>query len=238
MRELQIRRDIIKHARSMNALGLNQGTSGNVSARHGDAMLITPSGVPYSDLTPQMIAAMKLDGCGAWDGPLKPSSEWRFHLDILNARPDAGAVVHTHANYCTAFSMLRQPLRATHYMIAALGGPDVRCTDYAPYGTQDLSDLAIAGLRDRNGVILGNHGMIAIGGDLAEAMWRAEELETLARQTWLAMAIGKPVILPDDEILRTVERFKTYGPKGAGLGDGRAAARNRRRARAAQVSAR
>ena len=212
MLEPELRRAIIKHARSMNELGINQGLSGNVSARIGDAMLITPSGVAYDALTPKMIARMRLDDDGAWTGPLNPSSEWRFHRDILNARPDAGAIIHTHASYCAAFSMLREPLRATHYMIAALGGPDVRCVDYAPYGSQELSRLAVEGLRERFGVLLGSHGMIVIGRDLDEAMWRAVELEALAKQTWLARAIGSPVVLDDAEIMRTVERFKGYGP--------------------------
>jgi len=211
MPALDLRRDIITHARAMNASGLNQGTSGNISVRVGKAMLITPSGVAYDKLTPRMIARMSLDGDGAWSGPKKPSSEWRFHLDILCARPDAGAVVHTHATYCTAMSMLRRPLRATHYMIAAFGGPDVRCVDYAPYGTSELSERAVAGLRDRTAVLLGSHGMIVIGRDLDDAMWRAVELETLARQTWTASLAGDPVVLPDDEIMRTVERFKSYG---------------------------
>lgn len=214
MREIELRRAVIAQARQMNALGVNQGASGNVSARHGEAMLITPSGVPYDTLTPKMIARVSLDD-GDWVGPLKPSSEWRFHLDILNARPEAGAVVHTHATHCTAFAMLREPLRATHYMIAAFGGPDVRCTDYAPYGTAELSDLAVEGLRDRTAVLLGSHGMITIGRDLDEAMARAVELEALAKQTWIARTMGRPVVLPDDEIARTVERFKSYGPAAA-----------------------
>ncbi len=209
--EAASRRAVIAKARAMNALGLNEGTAGNVSARHGDAMLITPSGTPYDTLTPRMIARMALDGAGAWTGPLKPSSEWRFHLDIYRARPDAGAIVHTHATHCTAFAMLRRPLRATHYMIAAFGGPDVRCTDYAPYGTAELSALAVEGLRDRHAVLLGSHGMIVIGRDADEALWRAVELETLARQTYIATQMGEPVVLPDDEIMLTVERFRGYG---------------------------
>jgi L-fuculose-phosphate aldolase len=209
--EAEARRAVIAKARAMNALGLNEGTAGNVSVRQGDAMLITPSGAPYDSLTPAKIARMVLDGAGAWTGPLKPSSEWRFHLDIYRARPDAGAIVHTHATHCTAFAMLRRPLRATHYMIAAFGGPDVRCTDYAPYGTEALSTLAVEGLRDRNAVLLGSHGMIVIGRDADEALWRAVELETLARQTFIASQMGEPVVLPDDEITRTVERFKGYG---------------------------
>jgi len=227
MRELELRRQIVKQARAMNALGVNQGSSGNVSARLGGAMLVTPSGVPYPTLTPKMIARLELDGGGAWTGPRKPSSEWRFHFDIYNARPDAGAVVHTHANYCVAFAMLRRPLRATHYMIAAFGGPDVRCVDYAPYGTPELSRLAVEGLRDRFGVLLGNHGMIVIGRDLDEAMARAVELETLAKQTWLASAIGTPAVLDDGEIMRTVERFKDYGLNAAALPNTKPAPRKR-----------
>ncbi len=212
MSDASLRLEIVARCREMNALGINQGTSGNISARDGSAMLVTPSAVPYDVLTPDMIARMELDAAGgAHEGPCKPSSEWRFHRDILRARPDVGAIVHTHATYCTVFSMLRRPIPATHYMIAAFGGPDIRCTDYAPYGTPELSALAVAGLEGRTAVLLGSHGMIACGGDLGQAMWRAVELETLARMTHLAQTIGTPVILPDDEIARTVERFRTYG---------------------------
>jgi L-fuculose-phosphate aldolase len=163
-------------------------------------------------LRPGLIARMDLDAAdGTYEGPRPPSSEWRFHRDILRARPDVGAIVHAHSTYATVFSMLRRPIPATHYMIAAFGGPEIRCTDYAPYGTPELSTLVVAGLEGRHGVLLGSHGMIAVGVDLAQAMWRAVELETLARMTYLAMAIGTPVILPDNEIERTVERFKRYG---------------------------
>ncbi len=129
-----------------------------------------------------MIASMPLDGeYGSWSGPLPPSSEWRIHLDIFKARPDAGALIHTHSLFATTLSMLRKPIPAAHYMIAAFGGPTIRCTDYAPFGTQDLSDLAVAGLEERTGVLLGSHGMVVMGATLDEAMWRAVELETLAK---------------------------------------------------------
>jgi L-fuculose-phosphate aldolase len=219
MQDIELRQHLIAQARSLTALGLSQGTSGNLSARVGEAMLITPSGVPYEALTPASLALMPLDGAGAFAGPLKPSSEWRFHLDIFRARPDVGAIVHAHSTYATVLSILRRPIKAVHYMIAALGGPEIACTDYAPFGTQALSDLVIAGLGPRHGVLLGNHGMIATGADLAQAMHRAVELETLARQSYLAGLAGTPVILPDDEIMRCVERFKTYGPNA---GDGEA----------------
>jgi L-fuculose-phosphate aldolase len=212
MKEKDLRAAIVAQCRAMNAAGLNQGTSGNISARIGDAMLITPSAIPYDVMRPAMLAKMPLDGdYGAWSGPHTPSTEWRFHLDIMRARPDVGAIVHCHPAYATALSMLRKPIPAAHYMIAAFGGPAVRCTGYAPYGTKQLSDLAVAGLEARNGVLLGNHGMIAVGETLTQAMWRATELETLAKMYHLALAIGEPVVLSDDEILRTVERFKTYG---------------------------
>jgi L-fuculose-phosphate aldolase len=148
---------------------------------------------------------------GAFKGPCKPSSEWRFHLDIMRARPDVGSIVHTHAMYATILSILRKPIPAVHYMIAAFGGPTITCTDYAPFGTTELSSLAVEGLADRNGVLLGNHGMIATGSDLGQAMWRAVELETLARMYFHVMVAGKPVILPDDEIMRITERFRAYG---------------------------
>lgn len=217
MKEKELRQEIVTQCRRMNALGINQGTAGNISARLGEAMLITPSAVPYEELKPDQIALMPLDGeYGAWRGKIKPSSEWRFHLDIMRARADVGAIVHTHAMFATILSILRKPIPAAHYMIAAFGGPTIRCTAYAPFGTKELSDLAVEGLSERQGVLLGNHGMIACGTDLGQAMWRAVELETLARMYWSALAVGKPVILPDDEIARIAERFRGYGyrPKG------------------------
>ncbi|WP_158814185.1 class II aldolase/adducin family protein [Methylocapsa sp. S129] len=212
MKEKDLRVAIIAQCRAMNASGINQGASGNISARLGEAMLITPSAIPYSDMRPEMLALMPLGGeYGAWSGRYKPSTEWRFHLDIMRARPDVGAIVHCHPIYATALSMLHKPIAAAHYMIAIFGGPSVRCTPYAPYGTKELADLAVAGLEGRNGVLLGNHGMIATGATLAEAMWRAGELETLAKLYYLALAAGRPVVLSDDEVMRIVERFKTYG---------------------------
>ncbi len=192
--------------------GLNQGTSGNLSARHGDRMLITPSGVPAERVEAATIAAMPLTGDGGWNGPAKPSSEWRLHRDILNARPDVGAVVHTHSPYATVLATQHRPIPALHYMIAAFGGPSIRCTPYAPFGTQALSDLIVAHLGDRHGVLLGNHGMVVTGRTLDQAVWRAGELELLARMTVLATLGGTPpVILPDDEVARMVARFAGYG---------------------------
>ena len=211
---LELRRGIIEAARRMNAIGLNQGTSGNISARAGDRMLITPTGVPYDALEPEDIATLTLEGeYGAYEGRLAPSSEWRFHLDITKARLDVGAIVHAHSTYATTLAVCRRSIPACHYMIAASGGPTIRCADYATYGTKELSDNALRALEGRTCCLLANHGMIATGPDLAKAMWLAVELETIAKQYYLSLALGGPVLLPDDEIANVIERFRSYGPR-------------------------
>ncbi len=209
--EKALRREIVESCREMNAKGINQGTSGNISAVFEDRMLVTPSAVPYDDLEPEMIASFPLDGGGKWDGPRRPSTEWRFHFDLLRARSDAGAVVHAHPTYCTALAIARKPIPSCHYMIAAFGGNDVRCSGYATFGTQKLSDLALEAIKDRTACLLANHGMIALGDTLAKAMWRAVELETIARQYYLTLQIGGPVLLSDAAIARTARGFATYG---------------------------
>ncbi|PKQ06362.1 MAG: class II aldolase, partial [Alphaproteobacteria bacterium HGW-Alphaproteobacteria-10] len=202
--ELALRQQIIDKCRWMNATGLNQGTSGNISARFGDRMLISPSATPYDALEPEMIASMPIDGeYGAWEGPLKPSTEWRFHLDIMRARPEVGAVVHTHATHCTVLAIARKSIPACHYMMAAFGGMDVRCAEYATFGTEALSRHAIAALEGRTACLLANHGMIATGANLAKAMWLAVELETIARQYYMTLLIGGPVLLDEAQIADT-----------------------------------
>jgi L-fuculose-phosphate aldolase len=210
----------------MNELGINQGTSGNISARCGDRMLITPSATPYEAMGPEDIAAMPLDGDrGSWTGPLKPSTEWRFHLDILRGRPEAGAVVHTHATYCTSLSILRREIPPIHYMIAAFGGANVRCAPYATYGTAELAALALGALEGRNACLLANHGMIVVGPTLAKAMWLAVELETLAKQYCLSLQLGEPVMLTEAEIGEAVRGFASYGLQDAGKSEARSDAR-------------
>jgi L-fuculose-phosphate aldolase len=214
--ELEQRGDIITACLWMNSSGLNQGTSGNISVRYGDTMLISPSGVPYEQLEPEDIVAMTLTGeYGSYEakGSNIPSSEWRFHLDIMRARPDVGAIVHTHSLYATTLGCCRKDIPAVHYMIAASGGPNIRCSAYATYGTAELSTVTLAALEDRTCCILANHGMIATGPTLAKAQWLAVELETIAKQYYLTLCIGGPVVLPDDEIMRVKERFKSYGPR-------------------------
>ena len=214
MTEDEGRAQIVAAAQEMERLGLNHGSAGNLSLRVGEAALVTPSGVASRDLSPDMIARMPLAARnGAYEGPLPPSSEWRFHLDIYRARPDVNAIAHMHSPYATTLATLRWEIPAVHYMIAAFGGPTVRCVDYAPYGTQELSRLVVAGLEGRDGVLLANHGAIVTGENLRKALWRAVELEALAQVYYLGALAGDPVILSDDEIMRTVERFKNYGPR-------------------------
>ena len=219
MRELDIRRSIIDHCRQMNATGLNQGTSGNISVRHGDRMLITPSAIPYDEMEPEMIASLAIDGTdGAWEGPRKPSVEWRFHLDILRARPEVHSVVHTHSTFATILAMARRPIPACHYMIAAFGGNDVRVCNYARYGTQALSVNVLKALEGRSACLMANHGMLATGSSLPKAMWAAVELETIAKQYYHALLIGGPVILSDEEIEGVARSFGTYGHQGTKAG--------------------
>jgi L-fuculose-phosphate aldolase len=217
--EKALREAIVEKCRWMNAIGLNQGTSGNISARYGDRMLITPSAIPYDIMTGAMIASMPIEGeYGAWEGRHRPSTEWRFHLDIMKDRPGVGAIVHTHATYATILSIARKPIPACHYMVAVFGGTDIRCAEYATYGTKALAENAVKALADRNGCLLANHGMIAAGENLEKAMWLAVELETIAKQYYHTLLIGGPVILPASAIEETRVSMKEQ-KEGYGLTD-------------------
>jgi len=211
--EAALRAAVLATARHMNALGINRGRSGNVSARWRgesfDGFLITPSGLPYERTEADDIVAMALDG--AVRGTREPSSEWRFHRDIYVARSDADAVVHTHSPFATSLACLGRGLPAFHYMVAVAGGNDIRCAPYATFGTQALSDHALRALSGRRACLLANHGLIAIGASLEAALALAAEVETLAEMYWRALQIGEPHLLAEDEMARVIERFRTYG---------------------------
>jgi len=212
--EQDVRAEIVARCRELNSSGINQGTSGNISARFKDRMLISPSATPYDEMTPEMIASVRLDDeSGTFEGPLNPSTEWRFHQALLRERADAQAVVHAHPAYCTALAIARKEIPACHYMVAAFGGNTVRCAGYATYGTAELSDLTIKAMQDRTACLLANHGMVVIGESLAKAMWRAIELETLAKQYCLSLAVGGPVLLSEADIADTLAGFSNYGLK-------------------------
>jgi L-fuculose-phosphate aldolase len=207
--EQTLREEIVAYGLKLTPSGLSQGTSGNLSVRFGAGFLITPSGRPYGEIDPDDIVPVDLDG--HYEHPLRPSSEWRFHRDIYAARPDVHAVVHAHPPYSTALAMCRLDIPAVHYMIAVSGGDSIRCSAYYTYGTQQLSDAVVRALEGRMACLMANHGMIATGTNMEQAMWRAVEVETLARQYTLAMQIGEPVLLTDAEVIQALEKFGNYG---------------------------
>ncbi len=189
--------------------GLNQGTSGNLSIRVDDGFLITPSGVAPKALRPEMMVKMALDG--RYEGDIKPSSEWRFHLDLYRNRDDCQAIVHTHSTYASALSCLRESLPAFHYMIAVAGGDSVRCAEYALFGTQALSDAVLVAMQSRQACLMANHGLIAIGANLEKAMYIAQEIELLCQQYLVARQVGEPVLLTEAQMQAVFTQFKGYG---------------------------
>lgn len=197
--------------RTLAALDLNHGTSGNSSVRTAGGFLITPSGVHPNRLRPADVVALDVRGEVIGATTHGPSSEWRFHRDIYAARSDAGAVVHVHSPHATALSCHRRGLPPFHYMVAAAGGADVRCAVYATFGTQALSDAVLDALHERRACLLANHGLVALGDNLEQAIGVAVDVEALARQYLLAQALGEPVILPPEEMQTVIAKFRTYG---------------------------
>ena len=211
--ELAARQAIIAACLQMNSSGVNQGTSGNISVRYQNQLLITPSAIAYSALQSGDITRLALQEGDEplWQGPYKPSSEWRFHRDIMLARPEVQAVVHLHPIYCTALAINRHAIPPCHYMIAAFGGQNVRCADYALFGTAQLSDNVLVALKGRTACLMANHGMIAVGESLEKALWYAVELEALAKQYVHALQLGEPVLLSVAEIDAALQQFTGYG---------------------------
>ena len=216
MNDAALRQAVIATALKMNALGINQGKSGNVSVRWGEGYFITPTGLAYEQTMPDDIVFMELgkkheENHDAVQAARLPSSEWRFHHDIYARRPELHAIVHTHAVHATTLACLGRGIPAFHYMVAVAGGKDIRCAPYATFGTQQLSDFALQALENRKACLLANHGLIAAGTTLDQALALAVEVESLAHMYYQALQIGTPVILPDDEMERVLEKFKTYG---------------------------
>jgi L-fuculose-phosphate aldolase len=211
--ERALRAEIVATARAMNAANVNRGRAGNVSARWRDGgfdgFLVTPSGMRYEDTAPEDIVAMSIAGEAL--GARRPSSEWRIHRDIYAARSEAGAIVHTHGPFATTLACLDRGIPAFHYMVALAGGNDIRCARYATFGSQELSDHALAALEGRRACLLAHHGMVVIGSSLAAALELAGEVETLAEMYWRALQVGEPAVLPDAEMARVAARFADYG---------------------------
>jgi len=192
--------DIIATAQAMSASGINTGTSGNVSARTKTGMLITPSGMDYSRLTPDDIVAMDFDTTWFATSNLRPSSEWRIHLDIFRRRPEVNAVVHTHSTHATALALHGRGIGAVHYLVAMVGGHDIRCAPYATFGSQELSNNVVAALEGRSACLLAHHGVVAIGADMASAFRLAVQVEELAQLYLASLVVGEPPVLSTAEM--------------------------------------
>ncbi|MEA5098246.1 MAG: class II aldolase/adducin family protein [Burkholderiaceae bacterium] len=207
--EAALRRRMAESARRLIELGLNRGTSGNIGVRCNEGLLVTPSGMPIDDMTPESMVRLDINGHTA--SRFRPSSEWRIHRDILAARPEISAVVHTHATFATTLACQQLEIPPFHYMIAAAGGDTIRCAPYALFGSQALSDAALTALEQRKACLLAHHGMIALGRDLDEALAIAVEVEALCEQYWRVLQIGTPKILTEAQMHEVIEQFSRYG---------------------------
>ena len=233
---LQLRQELVAVARRMNASGINQGTSGNLSLRIPGGLLITPSSLPYEQMEPADLVAIDLQGrplpdatpaAGTVSAPVlrRPSSEWRLHADILASRPELQAVLHCHSVHATALACHGRDIPPFHYMTAVAGGDDIRCAPYATFGTAELSQLAVEALRDRLACLLAQHGQVAVGTSLDQALRIAIEVETLARMYLQAMQLGEPPRLSAEQMAAVHHQFRTllYGaadPAGDAAADG------------------
>lgn len=201
---------VVATARAMNGCGINRGSAGNVSARDGaTGFLITPTGMAYEQIAAADIVAMDSDG--GYSGSRKPSSEWRFHRDLYAARPEVGAIIHTHAPFATSLACMTVDIPAFHYMIARFGGADVRCARYATFGTQELSEAVVEAMRGRCACLMAHHGMLVCGADLERTLALASEFETLCEQYWRVLQIGTPLLLGAEEMARVLAKFADYG---------------------------
>ena len=208
--ELAARQEVIDTALAMSRLGLSPGRSGNVSRRWEGGMLITPSGMAYDVIGPSDVVFVAEDGSVA-SGQRTPSSEWRFHLSAYAARPDMGAVVHTHSMHATVLACAGRSIPAFHYMVAIAGGRDIPLAPYATFGTKRLARHVAKGLEKRNACLMANHGQIAIGATCAKALDLAAEVEILSEQYWNVLCLGAPIVLDDDEMDEVIARFASYG---------------------------
>jgi L-fuculose-phosphate aldolase len=210
----EAREAIISACRELTRQGLTHGKSGNISVRvDARRFFVTPTGMAYDSLQPEDIPVMHMDG--RWYGRRRPSSEWRFHRDILQSRPDAHAIVHVHSPKATALACTGRGIPAFHYMVAVAGGPDIRCAPYHTFGTQALSDAALAALEGRQACLLGNHGSISLGQSLGSALSLAGEIESLAAQYCEALLLGQVNVLCGEEMVRVLEKFRSYGRQDA-----------------------
>lgn len=210
--EAALREHMAQVMRAMDARGLNRGTSGNVSARCGEDMLVTPTGVPASRLTAEHMVLVRPDGSSP-EGALKPSSEWRMHKGILERRPDVGAVVHCHSRHATILACAGLQIPPMHYMVAVSGGSSVPVAPYATFGSEELAATVVETLDGRYAALMANHGQIVAAPNLDFALAITEEIEEQAAVYWGTLAIGGPSLLAEDEMNRILQRFRSYGQR-------------------------
>ncbi len=212
--ERELRTELLAACLSMSQLGLSKGTSGNISVRCGDGFLITPTGIAYDKMTPEHVVMMNWDA--TYSGDVLPSSEWRFHRDVLFARPELNAVVHTHSTHATAVSMLHRDIPAIHYMIASAGGANIRCAPYQLFGSQELAAAVVTALQGRRACLMAHHGVVSAHVSIAQALALAVTVEELACQYLLCLQFGEPPRLSDAQMAEVLEKFKTYGQQSPG----------------------
>ena len=215
--QIEIRKEMIATCLRMNAAGLNLGTAGNLSVRIDGGFLVTPSGIAYEAMTPYQIVEMDFNE--RYYGDYMPSSEWRFHHAILKHRADANVVLHSHAIHCAILASCHLDIPPVHYMVAVAGGSVIKCSGYAPFGTEDLSWEALAALGPRNACLLGNHGVITLGTTMHQAFALLEEVEYLARHYIGTRELNSGVTLSAAEMADVLQRFKTYGKQADELAD-------------------
>lgn len=217
MTEQDLRERMVETCLKMNSTGINQGTAGNLSVRFEDGFLITPSSLPYDKMIPDDLVEMDFEG--TYVGR-RPSSEWRFHRDILKARPDIDVVLHCHSIYATTLACHHRQIPAFHYMVGVAGGTTIPCAEYATFGTQELSEAVLAVLKGRTACLLAQHGQIAIGKTLDKALWLATEVETLSRLYVQALPLGEPPVLSNEEMSRVIDQMHRmdygFGPEPEG----------------------
>jgi L-fuculose-phosphate aldolase len=209
--ESSLRQQLVATMCKMEAMGLNQGTSGNVSVRLGEQFLVSPSGIEPEALQPEMMVLVNAKG--EYEGDYKPTSEWRMHTDLLLARPDVTAIVHCHSRFATTLACAHKTIPPLHYMTSVTGAGEILLAPYATFGSQALADGIAATLQGRMACLMANHGQIALGHSLQHALSIASEVETQASYYHGTLAIGGPQILADAAIDEVLEKFKTYGQK-------------------------
>jgi L-fuculose-phosphate aldolase len=213
-KDLELRQALVRACRELTRRGLTYGTSGNISIRRdAESFFISPTGSVYEELEEADVPLLRFDG--RWFGRRRPSSEWRFHRDLLQARADVGAIVHTHSRYATALACTGRGIPPFHYMVAVTGGIEIRCAPYHTFGSQELSDAVLETIQGSNACLLGNHGAIAMGADLPAALDLAGEVENLAAQYTAALTLGDVRMLEAAEMWKVVEKFRTYGKPDA-----------------------